>query len=409
MNLRINDMDPLLNTMLLESQRRIKRRHRKAVLFKYFGAASVYTILVLLSILFVSIFFRAWPIFWHYELAIPSEMVTKNAKDPMTPEDYERLIQLSTPTNMCDCLSLNAWRSLQQQWEDSRRGKEREKQYFWIPLKYSAATLYESGDTSPVRSWLKDQEKQKKLRKSFNWGFFINADSLSPETAGIFSALLGTLYVLGVAFLVAFPAGVVVAFYLEEFTDQRKKFVRFVTININNLAAVPSIIFGLLGLAVFLAYFGMGRSSALVGGLSLGLMMLPIIIVSSRMAIAQVPKTLKEAALGLGASHQQAVFQLVLPAAMPGIITGALLALARMIGESAPLLMVGMVVFLSKAPESLNDPATVLPVQIYQWFQRPEPGFVEASSGAIVVLLLMLLVVNSIAVLLRKKFEKFSG
>lgn len=273
----------------------------------------------------------------------------------------------------------------------------------WLPLRYGRALA-----TPGQAMWLEAKKEQGAYRRVFNWGFFTQTDSLSPERAGIAGAFLGTLYVLLIALGVAFPLGLGAAVYLELFSDASRRFTQFLTVNIANLAAVPSIIFGLVGLTLFIGLGGMTRSSALVGGLTLSLMMLPLVIVSSRLSLSQVPPALKEAALGLGASPFQAVFHLVVPVAMPGIITGTLLCIARMIGESAPLLMVGMVIFSSHLPSSVTDATTVLPVLIYQWFQRPEPGFIEASSGAIVALLTFLLFINSLALLIRKKFEKLA-
>jgi len=204
----------------------------------------------------------------------------------------------------------------------------------------------------------------------------------------------------------SFPVGIATAIYLEEFAPKNNKFVDFIEVNINNLAAVPSIIFGLLGLAIFLNFFGMPRSAPLVGGMVLSLMTLPTIIISSRAALKSVPPSIKEGALGLGASHTQAVFHHVLPVALPGMLTGTIIGMAQALGESAPLLIIGMVAFIVDIPQTMTDPATALPIQIYLWADTPERGFVERTSAAIIVLLVFLILMNSLAVYLRKKFEK---
>ncbi len=252
--------------------------------------------------------------------------------------------------------------------------------------------------------WLKEWAKAGKISSHFNWSFFTNSDSRNPELAGIRGAVTGTFFTILVTIAVSFPIGVLAAIYLEEFAP-KNKLTDLIEVNINNLAAVPSIVFGLLGLAMFINMFGMPRSAALVGGLVLALMTLPTIIISSRSAIKSVPPSLKEAALGLGASKMQTVFHQVLPQAMPGILTGTIIGIAQAIGETAPLLMIGMVAFIVDIPQTLTDAATVLPVQIYLWSDSPERAFVAKTSAAILVLLAVLIVINALAVLLRKRFE----
>ncbi|WP_445680403.1 phosphate ABC transporter permease PstA [Radicibacter daui] len=239
----------------------------------------------------------------------------------------------------------------------------------------------------------------------FNSVLFTSTDSNEPELAGIFGALIGSLMTLGVCLVCAVPVGVAAAIYLEEFAP-KNRITDFIEVNINNLAAVPSIVFGLLGLTVFLQFFGLPRSAPLVGGLVLALMTLPTVIIASRAAIKSVPPSIRDAALGLGASRLQAVFHHVLPLAMPGMLTGSIIGMAHALGETAPLLMVGMVAFITSVPSSLTDAATILPVQIYLWADRPERMFIERTSAAIMVLLLFLVVMNSAAILLRKKFER---
>lgn len=253
--------------------------------------------------------------------------------------------------------------------------------------------------------WIDQLVAAGRLEKKFNTTFFTAGDSREPELAGIRGAAVGSLFTLAVTLLLSFPIGVATAVYLEEFAP-RNKWTDLVEININNLAAVPSIVFGLLGLAVFLNILGMPRSAPLVGGLVLTLMTLPTIIIASRASLKSVPPSIREAALGIGASKMQAITHHILPLAMPGMMTGTIIGMAQALGETAPLLMIGMVAFIVDVPGAITDPSTVLPVQIYLWADSPERAFVERTSAAIMVLLAFLIGMNAIAVYLRKKFER---
>jgi len=390
--------------------RKILKRKKKDKLFRWIGWGAVYFILLLFSFFLGGIFIKAAPIFQKQEVML-SVQIPKNFSLPLTSGEAYKIIEKSFDKDNIvykDVLSLNAWKILIQELHRKTNKRKQGTYFVWLPIKYKVKQEYkEEKKTLPV-VWLEKKQQEGKVRTGFNWEFFSNSDSLSPETAGIKSALLGTLFVLFISFIVAFPVGFLVAIYLECFLKKETKLSYFISVNINNLAAIPSIIFGLLGIAIFLNFFHLPRSSSLVGGLTLSLMMLPLVIVSSRMSLSQVPNNLKEAALALGASKTQAVFHFIVPVAIPGVITGLLLSFARIIGETAPLLMVGMIVFLPKAPTTLDSPATVFPVQIYQWFQRPEEGFIEASSGAIVILLLLLILINILAFFIRKKFQKFN-
>jgi phosphate transport system permease protein len=253
--------------------------------------------------------------------------------------------------------------------------------------------------------WLDALAREDRVERRFNRVFFTAGDSREPEQAGVLGAIVGSFLTLLVTLLLSFPIGVAAAVYLEEFAPANR-FTDLIEVNINNLAAVPSIVFGLLGLAVFIQFFGVPRSAPLVGGLVLTLMTLPTIIIASRAAIKAVPPSIREAALGMGASQVQVVAHHVLPLAMPGMLTGAIIGMARALGESAPLLMIGMVAFIADIPASLTDPATVLPVQVFLWADSPERAFLERTSGAIIVLLAFLLVMNAAAVVLRQRFER---
>ncbi len=254
-------------------------------------------------------------------------------------------------------------------------------------------------------AWLEVFRETGRLEKQIAWNFFLKGDSREAEQAGILGSVLGSLMVVLITIVIALPLGISAAIYLEQFAP-KNRITEIIEVNINNLAAVPSIIFGLLGLAVFLGFFGMPRSIPLVGGIVIALMSLPTIIIASRAAIRAVPPSILEAALGIGASHQQGVFHHVLPLAMPGIMTGTILAVASAIGETAPLLLIGMVAFIVDVPTSFTDSATVLPVQIYLWSDLPERAFEMRTAAAIVVLLVIMLILNGLAIFLRNRFER---
>ncbi|WP_404384025.1 phosphate ABC transporter permease PstA [Caenispirillum salinarum] len=253
--------------------------------------------------------------------------------------------------------------------------------------------------------WFQTLQERGLIETAFNTNLFTNGDSRQPELAGIWGAVVGSFYTLVVTLALSFPIGVAAAVYLEEFAP-KNKWTDLIEVNINNLAAVPSIVFGLLGLAVFLQVFGLPRSAPLVGGMVLTLMTLPTIIIASRAALKSVPPSIREAALGVGASKLQMITHHVLPLAMPGMLTGTIIGMAQALGETAPLLMIGMVAFVVDVPGGPMDPSTVLPVQIYLWADSPERAFVAKTSAAIMVLLAFLVFMNAAAVLLRKKFER---
>ena len=253
--------------------------------------------------------------------------------------------------------------------------------------------------------WVESLKTTDAIQAVFNTRLFTAGDSRDPEQAGVFGAVVGSLLTLAITLLLSFPFGVMAAVYLEEFAP-KNRWTDIIEVNINNLAAVPSIVFGLLGLAVFLNFFGLPRSAPLVGGMVLALMTLPTIIIASRAALKSVPPSIREAALGVGASRMQVVTDHVVPLAMPGMLTGTIIGMARALGESAPLLMIGMVAFIVDIPQGPTDPATVLPVQVYLWADSPERAFVERTSAAIIVLLVFLVCMNLTAQVLRQKFER---
>jgi len=254
------------------------------------------------------------------------------------------------------------------------------------------------------KSLVDDMKAQGRIDTKFNSIFFLHGDSKIPENAGFFSAMIGSILTLMITMIVAFPLGVMTAIYLEEFSEDNK-FTRFIEVNINNLAAIPSILFGLLGLAIFINLFGMPRSSPLVGGLTLALMTLPIIIVSSRAALRAVPDSIRQAGYGLGLTKIQVTKDHVLPLAFPGVLTGSIIGLAQAMGETAPLIIIGMIAFIPDAPGSIMDAATVMPAQLFTWAGMPERMYIEKTAAGIIVLLSILISLNAIAIYLRKKFE----
>ena len=275
----------------------------------------------------------------------------------------------------------------------------------WLPVgsKADVANKME-GDALNERLVAKI-DGEDKLRRRFNSDFLIASDATDPSAVGIWGALKGTFLTILVTMLLAFPIGVLSAVYLEEFA-RRNRWTDLIEVSINNLAAVPSIIFGLLGLAVFLNFMHLPRSAPLVGGLTLALMTMPVIVIAGRNAIKSVPPSIRDAALGVGASKMQVVFHHVLPLALPGILTGTIIGMARALGETAPLLMIGMRAFIAAPPSGLTEPATVLPVQIFLWSDEVDRGFVEKTSAAIIVLLIFMLLMNGLAIYLRNRFEQ---
>jgi len=414
--------------------RGLKSRYRAELRFKLYGLTAVALGLLFLAVLFVSIISKGWSAFrqTYVQLEIAYEPALLDpdgtgSKETLAQADYNALIkgslrelfpQVEGRPNLRKLYALvssSAGFELRRRLaDDPTKLGTREKvsvladddvdQYFKGHILRS-----EAEDTRPLSDQQLDWADQ--LRKSgaaqlrFNRQFFGAGDSREPELAGVWGAVAGTFFTLLVTLLLSFPIGVAAAIYLEEFA-KKNRFTDLIEVNINNLAAVPSIVFGLLGLAVFINFFGLPRSAPLVGGLVLTLMTLPTIIIASRAALKAVPPSIREAALGMGASKIQMVAHHVLPLAMPGMLTGTIIGMARALGESAPLLMIGMVAFIVDIPKGFFDPATVLPVQVFLWSDIPERAFVERTSGAIIVLLAFLILMNGLAVMLRNRFER---
>jgi phosphate transport system permease protein len=275
----------------------------------------------------------------------------------------------------------------------------------WLPVASNIDIAAKREGDQASEKLVNALQQRHALRRAFNTQFLSSADATDPSAVGIWGALKGSFYTILVTILLAFPVGVLAAVYLEEFAS-RNRWTDAIEVSINNLAAVPSIIFGLLGLAVFLDVMNLPRSAPLVGGLTLALMTFPVIVIAGRNAIKSVPPSIRDAALGVGASKMQVTFHHVLPLALPGILTGTIIGVARALGETAPLLMIGMRAFVAAPPGGISDPATVLPVQIFLWSDEVDRGFVEKTSAAIIVLLLFMLLMNGLAIYLRNRFER---
>ena len=413
----------------------LKSRLAKEKRFKLFGIASILTALLLLSILFISIISQGYTAFQETRIQLNIQF-SQNILDPeqtqewkiIKKKNFNKLIKNSLSEIYPDVSGRSDKRKLYKLISSSAEYQLRDfiknninsigtSKKIWVLANDDVDMLFKGHidrnlpeDDRRIDNqellWIETLESKNLIEKFFNKTLFTNGDSSQSEQSGILGALIGSLFALTITLILSFPIGIATAIYLEEFAPKNNKFVDFIEVNINNLAAVPSIIFGLLGLAIFLNFFGMPRSAPLVGGMVLSLMTLPTIIISSRAALKSVPPSIKEGALGLGASHTQAVFHHVLPVALPGMLTGTIIGMAQALGESAPLLIIGMVAFIVDIPQTMTDPATALPIQIYLWADTPERGFVERTSAAIIVLLVFLILMNSLAVYLRKKFEK---
>jgi phosphate transport system permease protein len=385
--------------------------------FKLYGALALSITLAFLIYLLVDIVSKGWPAFLEHRAQI--EVLINPAKiDAANPQggDFDGMLkdamraQFPNMTSRAEKKKLNSILSHGAA-DDLRDLVVATPNVIGQTIKIDAllsdeSDLYFKGLAPAKDPVLLDTVKAKlNVSKSFAWRFLGNGDSREPELAGLRGAIVGSLLTVAVALGLGLPLGVGAAIYLEQFAP-KNRWTDLIEVNINNLASVPSIIFGLLGLAMFLNVFGMPRSAPLVGGLVLALLVLPTIIIASRAALKAVPPSIREAALGVGASPQQAVFHHVLPLALPGILTGAILGLARAFGETAPLLMIGMIAFIADVPKGFTDAATVLPVQVYLWSDLPELTFQSKTAAAIMVLIAILFAANAVAIYLRRRFER---
>ncbi|WP_324260706.1 phosphate ABC transporter permease PstA [Altererythrobacter sp. H2] len=399
---------------------RLKQRYAAERRFRVIGLSAIVFSLAVLAFLLVSMTINGIGGFQRSELTVPINFAEAGiAGDATTlsgragvsaletqglPQVVDFYAEQALGSDGAEELAANAWREVAEAVvadPELLRGTTT----FNLPAS-SALAAAMRGEGSPEDSQLASRlESEGKLARNFDFGFLQRSDATDPQQVGIWGALQGSMLTMFVTLLLAFPIGVMAALYLEEYAP-KNRWTDLIEVSINNLAAVPSIIFGLLGLAVFLWIFPTYRSAPLIGGLTLALMTMPVIVISGRNAIKAVPPSIRDGALAIGASPVQVVFHHVLPLALPGILTGTIIGMARALGETAPLLMIGMRAFIATPPDGFTSPATVLPVQIFLWSDEVNQGFVERTSAAIIVLLVFLLLMNGLAIYLRNRFEK---
>jgi phosphate transport system permease protein len=406
-------------------RRRIRRRYRAERRFRWYGVAAIGAALLALLTLLASVVSQALPAFSEHRVRLsvhfdPELLATEDGAAGLAQANYAGVVRQALrsrfpeATSRSDVRALTGLLSVGAPFELRDRvladpslvGRTEEVRL----LLEDQADLHLKGASGAGLSeaqigWLEALRAEGRIEHGFSARFFQTGDSREPELAGVWGAVVGSFWTLIVTLALSFPLGAAAALYLEEFAPQNR-WTDWIEVNINNLAAIPSIVFGLLGLALFLNAFQLPRSAPLVGGMVLALMTLPTVIIAARSAIRAVPPSVREAALGVGASPMQVTLQHVLPLALPGILTGTIIGMARALGETAPLLMIGMVAFIVDVPAGVTDPATVLPVQIFLWADAPERAFLAKTSAAILVLLAFLITMNLSAVWLRRRFER---
>lgn len=415
----------------------LKKRYAKEARFKFFGILSISISFLFLFFLLFDIVNKSLPAFTKTYIKLDIEflaesMALENKENYSTEEifqaSYKKIIrdaifkvfpevnQRAEQRNLIKIISSGSQYELRDLLIKNKdyMGKEKE---IWLVARDDIDSFFKGiidRDLPEEKRKIKDNQiawvdklvAENRIKKKFNINFFTTGDSREPEQAGILGAIIGSFYTMLVTLLLSFPIGVATAVYLEEFAPKNNWLVDLIEININNLAAVPSIVFGILGLALYINIFGAPRSAPITGGLVLSLMTLPTIIIATRVALKSVPNSIREAALSVGASKMQMIFHHVFPLAMPSILTGSIIGMAQALGETAPLLMIGMVAFVADIPNGITDTATVLPVQIFIWADSPERGFIALTSAAILSLLVFLFFMNFIAIIMRKKFQK---
>lgn len=415
------------NAFSPEFNQRLKRRYRAEQSFKLMGIGAIFIALAFLVFLLSTILMSGYPAFKQTYIKLDVTLDKEYFPDEdLAKGDFQGIVKASLYSMFPEVSGRRDKRMLNNLVSKGAAFKlmdmvEADPKLIgtsfsiWVPAKDDVDMLMKGNidmDQPEANRRIKDKQYERirtleyggRLQMRFNKTFFTSGDSREPELAGILSAAKGSFYTLVITLLLSFPMGVAAAIYLEEFAPDNT-FTDLIEININNLAAVPSIIFGLLGLAIFINFWGIPRSTPLVGGLVLTLMTLPTIIIAARASLKSVPPSIREAALGVGASKIQTVFHHVLPLALPGMLTGTIIGMAQALGETAPLLMIGMVAFIVDIPGGFTDPAAALPVQIYLWADSPERAFTEKTSAAIIILLGFLILMNAVAVYMRKKFE----
>ena len=407
------------------------RRRRKEFVFRFVGILATSFGLLFLGIFFATLISKGSSAFVQtfvqLDIELSTDVIAPGGEMDLAYADFDGLVRSALRKELPEVTSRSERRLLNRLVSIGASYQVRDlvaenpdlvgtTQSLWVPASSDVDMLIKGNIDANIDEslrtlsdkqieWIGVLESDGRLETRFNKALFTNGDSREPELAGIRGAMMGSFFMLIVTISLSFPIGVAAAIYLEEFAP-RNRWSDLVEVNINNLAAVPSIVFGLLGLAVFINWMGLPRSAPLVGGLVLTLLTLPVIIIASRAAIKAVPPSIREAALGLGASQMQVVFHHVMPLAMPGMLTGAIIGMGRALGESAPLLMIGMIAFVVDVPGSFTDPSTALPVQIYLWADSPERAFAERTSAAIIVLLAFLLLMNLAAVIIRRRMER---
>jgi phosphate transport system permease protein len=403
-----------------EFEARLKKRYAAERRFKAIGLGAIVFSIAVLIFLLATMTFNGIGGFQRVELRVPIDFTQAGiAADPSAMEQPGALASLEAQ-GLRDVVQYFAQEELgeeaaeelgSQAWRDvaaaivADPSITRETVTFALPASADLASGYEGEGAQDMQALAAQLAERGQIEKNFDSGFLTRSDATNPQQVGIWGALKGSMLTMIITLLLAFPIGVLAALYLEEYAP-KNKWTDFIELSINNLAAVPSIIFGLLGLAVFLTLFPNLRSAPVIGGMTLALMTMPVIVISGRNAIKAVPPSIRDGALAVGASPVQVVFHHVLPLALPGILTGTIIGMARALGETAPLLMIGMRAFVATPPDGFTSPATVLPMQIFLWSDEIDRGFVERTSAAIIVLLLFLLVMNGLAIYLRNKFEK---
>jgi phosphate transport system permease protein len=398
-------------------EKRLAKRYASEKRFRFYGAFALALTLAFLAYLLTDIVRKGWPAFYEHHATLTINLdPAKIDKDNLASADFSGLVKETWKSNFPEITARADKKKLTSLLSQDASNVLRETVIAnpsligttintEVLLSDNADLALKGIGADAGGGLITQVAKTLPITNNFAWRFFTNSDSREPELAGLRGAIMGSLFTVTIALLIGLPLGVAAALYLEQFA-RKNRWTNVIEVNINNLAAVPSIIFGLLGLAMFLNVMGLPRSSPLVGGLVLALLVLPTIIIASRAALRAVPPSIKEAALGVGASEQQAVFHHVLPLAVPGILTGSILGLARAFGETAPLLMIGMVAFIADVPKGPTDAATVLPVQIYLWSDLPELTFQSKTAAAIMVLVVILFMLNGIAIYLRRRFER---
>ena len=415
--------------------KRLKKRHAKEKRFKAFGVLAISIAVMALVWLLFSVIGSGYKAFYQHEMTMEVEL-TESVLDPTGARDpdalrkanYRKIIQdtlyerfpdvtdRKAKGELFNVISSSGAPNLIRQMTYNNPDLVGQTLTIKVPTSDDVDQLLKGNIDRAVLqkhrkvsdqqiSWVDQLVESGEIKSAFNIRFFTSPDSRDAELAGIGGAFIGSLMTLFVTACLAIPIGIGAAIWLDEFAP-KNRFVDFIEININNLAAVPSIIFGVLGLAIFINFFGMPRSAPLVGGLVLGLRALPTVIIATRATLLAVPQSIRDGAMSVGASHVQAVFHHKLPHAGPGILTGSIIAMAQALGETAPLLMIGMVAFLSEIPKGVTDSATVLPVQIFIWAGNAERAWVEKTSAAIIILLLVLVLINGFAIWLRNRLEK---